>query len=89
MGFKVYVGAYMHGYGKFTMDEFYEIGKKDLKSINDIIGSKKFLFGNEKPSNADAAVFGMCAEFIYTDLGPINFFIKSKYSLFKRSGLGE
>jgi hypothetical protein len=53
MTFRVYLGAYFQGYGRFTIDEFYEIGKKDIKAINDLIGSKKFLFDNEKPCEAD------------------------------------
>ena len=78
MSFRVYLAAYFQGYGRFTIDEFYEIGKKDLKAINDLIGSKKFLFDNEKPCEADASIFGMCAEFIYCDLGPFNHYLKSK-----------
>jgi hypothetical protein len=78
MSFKVYVAAYCQGYGRFTIDEFYEIGKKDLKSLNDIIGSKKFIFSNEKPCDLDASVFGMCSQVIYCDLGPLNYYVKSE-----------
>ena len=78
MSFKVYLAAYFQGSGRYTIDEFYEMGKKDLKAINDIIGNKTFLLDNEKPCDADASVFGMCSQFIYCDLGPLNHYVKSK-----------
>ncbi len=78
MRFKVYTAAYVQGYGRFKKEEFYDIGKKDLNALNAIVGSKKFLFGDDKPCEFDASVFGMCAQLIYQDRGPLNHFIMSK-----------
>lgn len=66
----------LQGYGRHSEQEVVEIGKDDLKSINDFIGNKKFLMG-DKPCNTDAAVFGMVAQFIYHDNGDLNKFVTS------------
>lgn len=77
MNFKVYLASYFQGYGKFSSETFYEIGRKDLKALNDIIGNKKYVLSNDKPSNIDASVFGICVQFIYRDLGPLHQFVIS------------
>ena len=56
----------------------YEIGKTDLKSFNDIIGTNKFLFGDEV-CDVDAALFGMLAQIMYHDLGPLNEYLMSNF----------
>jgi hypothetical protein len=80
MGYRVYKAAYGQGYARFKAEEFYDIGRKDLKALNDIVGSKKYVLTNDKPSEIDAAVFGMCVQYVYCDLGPMNQFIKSNIS---------
>jgi hypothetical protein len=80
MRFKAYCGGYAQGYGRFRKEEFYEICKKDLNALNTIVGSKKFLFGDDKPCEYDASVFGMCVQFIHQDRGPLNHHIMSEPS---------
>jgi hypothetical protein len=58
----------------------YEIGKADLKAINDIIGDNKFIFG-DKVSDVDASLFGMLTQIMFHDVGPLNDYLMSK--LFK------
>ena len=55
----------------------YEIGKADLKAINDIIGDNKFIFG-DKVSDVDASLFGMLTQIMFHDVGPLNEYLKSK-----------
>lgn len=67
--------AKAQGFGRRTKEEVYDIGRADLKSINDLIGNKKFLFGNQV-CNTDASLFGILCQFIYHDNGPLNAYIK-------------
>ena len=71
----------MQGYGRHSEKEVVQIGKEDLKAINDYIGDKKYLFGDQV-CDTDATLFGMICQFVYHDKGPINYFIASKYNLF-------
>ncbi|XP_078383185.1 failed axon connections homolog isoform X2 [Oculina patagonica] len=57
-----------HGIGRHSEQEVYGIGEKDLLAVSEILGQKKFLFG-EKPCLADAALFAFIAAFIW-DMGP-------------------
>lgn len=60
----------------------YEIGRKDLKALNDIIGEKKFLFGDDA-CDVDAATFGVLAQIVYHDRGPLNdYLISNIFSFF-------
>ena len=45
-----------HGMGRHTEQEIYEIAEKDLVAVSEILGPKKFLFG-DKPCLADASLF--------------------------------
>ena len=45
-----------HGMGRHSEQELYGIAERDLLAVSEILGQKKFLFG-EKPCLADAAVF--------------------------------
>jgi hypothetical protein len=79
MSFKVYLASYFQGYGRFSIDNFYEFGRRDLKALNDIIGDKKYVLSDDKPSNIDASAFGICVQFIYRDLGPLHQFVISDF----------
>ncbi|KAL9961651.1 hypothetical protein ACROYT_G030639 [Oculina patagonica] len=57
-----------HGIGRHSEQEVYGIGEKDLLAVSEILGQKKFLFG-EKPCLTDAALFAFIAAFIW-DMGP-------------------
>jgi hypothetical protein len=67
----------LQGYGRHSENEVVQIGKDDLKAINDYIGNKKFIMGDEI-CDLDASVFGMLTQFVYHDKGPINHFINSE-----------
>ena len=45
-----------HGMGRHSEEELYGIVKKDMLAVSNILGQKKFLFG-EKPCLADVALF--------------------------------
>jgi hypothetical protein len=62
------------GYGRHTKEEVYGIGMGDLTSLNDIIGTNKFLFG-DNACDVDAAVFGQLAQIVFHDQGPLNNYI--------------
>lgn len=76
--FKMLVRSKLNGYGLYTKEELYDLGRRDMKAINTLIGNKKFLFG-DKPCEADAMVFGLCAQLKYNDQGPFNKYLHSKY----------
>jgi len=54
-----------HGIGRHSEEEVKKIGLADLKAFSEYLGNKPFLFG-EKPSIADASLFGFLAEIITT-----------------------
>ncbi|XP_078383253.1 failed axon connections homolog [Oculina patagonica] len=53
-----------HGIGRYSEQDVYGIGEKDLLAVSEILGHKKFLFG-EKPCLADAALFAFIAAFTW------------------------
>jgi hypothetical protein len=53
MGIKIKKAAYYQGYYRHSQEEVYSIGKKNIKALNDFIGDKKFLLGNDA-CNEDA-----------------------------------
>jgi glutathione S-transferase len=52
-----------HGLGRHSRDEVYRIGIADLKAVADYLGDKPFFMG-EKPTLADATVYGYVANLI-------------------------
>lgn len=52
-----------HGLGRHRSDEIYNIGIADLKAVADYLGDKPFFMG-EKPTVADATVYGYVANLI-------------------------
>lgn len=69
--------TWLQGYGRHSEQEATKIGKDDLKSINDYIGNKKYLFG-EQICDVDATIFGFMCQFLFHDRGPLNKFLMSK-----------
>ncbi|KAL9961731.1 hypothetical protein ACROYT_G030734 [Oculina patagonica] len=53
-----------HGIGRHSEQDLYGIGEKDLLAASEVLGHKKFLFG-EKPCLADAALFAFIAGFTW------------------------
>ena len=49
-----------HGMGRHSEQELYGIAQRDLQAVSEILGQKKFLFG-DKPCLADVALFAFVA----------------------------
>jgi hypothetical protein len=71
----------LQGYGRHSEKEVVQIGKDDLKALNDYIDNKKYFMGDQA-TDIDACIFGMICQFIYHDKGPLNIYIKSKLKKF-------
>jgi len=74
-------GAMGHGIARHTDAEIYELGLDDLKTVETLLGTKKFMLG-AKPAEVDATVYaflhGMHAEIFPT---PIQSYIAKSKSL--------
>ncbi|XP_046373541.2 failed axon connections homolog [Haliotis rufescens] len=67
------------GLGRHSEGEVTEMFKKDLQSLSDFIGTKKFLMGDE-PCETDCAVFGQLSQFYWQFIGTgHDTIIKDKY----------
>ena len=67
-----------HGIGRHTEQELYGIAKRDLLALSEILGEKKFLFG-DKPCLADASLFAFIVSSAWEfPACPIGELIKSK-----------
>ena len=67
-----------HGIGRHSEQDVFGIAERDLLAVSEILGQKKFLFG-EKPCLADAALFGFVAGFIWDSPdSPYGMLTKSK-----------
>jgi glutathione S-transferase len=58
---------FMQGTGRQTLVEAVEMGKEDLKSVSDFLGSKKFFLG-DKPTALDATAFGHLGQIYFLPL---------------------
>ncbi|ESO93973.1 hypothetical protein LOTGIDRAFT_153451 [Lottia gigantea] len=52
------------GISRHTQKEVLEIMESDIKAISDILGSQKYIMGNE-PTEVDCCVFGFLAQIFY------------------------
>lgn len=70
-----------HGIGRHTDKEIFELGLDDIKTVETLLGQKKYMLG-AKPAEVDATVFpflyGMRADVFST---PIQAYIKNSKSL--------
>ena len=57
---KVWKDLWSHGIGRHAEQEIYGIAERDLLAVSEILGQKKFLFG-DKPCLADAGLFAFIA----------------------------
>jgi hypothetical protein len=62
---------------KLNILKVYKIAKDDLDALEIFIGNKKYLMG-EKICNEDASIFGLLAQLVNHDSGPINKYFMSK-----------
>ena len=76
-GYRVFRAGWYAGYGRYSKEELMTIGRKDLDALNTLIGSKKYLFSDTNPCDADFSIFGVCAQFFHTDSGPLNLYLRS------------
>ena len=60
----------------FAFFSVFEIGKADLKAIEDFIGNKKYLFG-DSPIAEDAVIFSFTCHLVYYDNVPLNKYLTS------------
>lgn len=60
---KVVKGAGFNGY---TNEEIDEMGKKDLKVLSELVGDKKYFFG-DRPSMLDLRAFAWLSQLVYLD----------------------
>jgi glutathione S-transferase len=72
------------GTGRLPYDAMVEAMKEDLRDVSKALGGKSFFFG-ERPTEADAAVFGFLAQVIWAAPGsPYEVLIKGRLKgLFK------
>ncbi|MEM7595722.1 MAG: glutathione S-transferase family protein [Cyanobacteria bacterium P01_A01_bin.83] len=52
-----------NGIGKFTPEEIYAFGKKDIEALATILGDKSYLFG-DKPTSYDSTIYSFLANLI-------------------------
>jgi len=57
-----------HGMGRHSADEIYRIGERDITALSTFLGEKQFFMGDE-PSEVDAAIFGLMAQYVYVLIG--------------------
>ena len=57
-----------HGMGRHNEAEIYRIAEKDITSLSTFLGEKQYLMGDE-PTEVDAVVFGLMAQFVYVQVG--------------------
>ncbi|PFX22720.1 failed axon connections homolog [Stylophora pistillata] len=75
---KVKKDLWSHGIGRHSEQEVYGIAERDLLAVSEILGQKKFLFG-EKPCLADVAVFAfVCGATLECPQSPFAELTKSK-----------
>lgn len=82
--YKMFRASWYSGAARYTKQEIYEKGKRDLSALDTLIGNKKFLLGDNRPCDVDFAIFGLCAQFKYNDRGPLNQHLLGKKQKFAR-----
>jgi hypothetical protein len=75
------MGQY-NGIGRLPKDEFYEIGLKETKTIDNLLSKSNYLFSDTKPCDADCSLFGVLTQIKYNDVGPFNRYLKSNFLFF-------
>ena len=75
--YRISKAAWYAGPLRQSREDFYENGKKDMKALNILIGTKKYVFSDTKPSDIDCVLFGTVAQILYNDKGPFNQYLNS------------
>lgn len=75
---KIRKDLWSQGIGRHSEQDLYGIAERDLLAVSDILGEKKFLFG-EKPCLADAGLFAFIAASAWAcPESPFDILLKSK-----------
>ena len=61
---KLKAAAYCQGLGRHSQEEAIELTNEAIKSISAILGTKKFILGNE-PCEEDCALFGILSQILW------------------------
>lgn len=70
-----------HGMGRHSEKEIYEFGSRDLKSLSNFLGEKKYLMG-DSPSGVDATLFGFLDNILHAEIeSPLKEAAKSHQNL--------
>jgi len=78
LGFKNHLKQTIgHGMGRHTPDEIYDFGRQDLKSLSQLLGDKKYFFGN-KPHLLDCVAFANVSQFIYLPFAGFDEWMKTE-----------
>lgn len=70
-----------NGIGKFTAEEVYRFGQRDLDAVATILGDKPYLLG-DRPSSHDAVVYAFLTNLIDVPIEcPLNTFARNRANL--------
>lgn len=69
-------------YGLLSKQELFDNVTKDLDSLETLIGNKNFLFSDEKPCEADFALFGTSSQLIFNDTHIVNKYLTGNVPFF-------
>jgi glutathione S-transferase len=71
---KVKNTLYSQGIGRYSRDEIYALGKKDLAAVANLIYSQPFMFGNQ-PTSIDASIYAFLSSILYSpNLSPLKIY---------------
>jgi len=78
LGFKSHIkNTVNHGLGRHSPEEIYEFGKQDLQSLSQLLGDRKFFFG-DKPHLLDCVAFAHIAQFVYIPFAGFDEWMKTE-----------
>lgn len=64
---KIKQACYIQGIARFTDEERFLLGKQDIDTITQLLGSKPYFFG-EQPTSIDAVLYGFLTPLIHTPI---------------------
>lgn len=76
--YRVTTAARYARYGNLSEEELFNGARKDLSALEVLLDGKKYFFSNEKPCDADFAVFGFTCQLLFNDSYFMNKFMKAE-----------